>query len=265
MVDIQVSELAVYPLKSAAQIPLRQTVIDPFGFQFDRRWMVVDAQNRFLSQRDMARMCLIKQSVEQAGLTLRAPSMTALFVQAGGAVARRVSVWRDECDVLDCGDEAARWISDFLQQPCRMVYFPDHEKRWVDKHYASEGSLTAFTDGFPILLLSQASLDDLNARMAVPLEMKRFRPNLVVSGCAAFDEDNWRGIRIGDVTFDVVKPCSRCMIPSIDPDTGERSGAEPTRTLLTYRKKGNKVYFGQNVLARAQGAIAVGMPVEVLG
>jgi uncharacterized protein YcbX len=144
-----------------------------------------------------------------------------------------------------------------------LVFFPDDEVRAVDPRYAQPGDRTAFSDGFPLLLISQASLDDLNGRLDTPISMLRFRPNLVVQGCAAFAEDHWKEMRIGDLRFRIVKPCSRCIIPSIDPATGER-GLEPLRTLASYRKRGDKIYFGQNVIADGQGEIRVGMTVELM-
>lgn len=164
---------------------------------------------------------------------------------------------------LDCGDEAAAWLSRFLEMECRLVFFPEDEIRQVDPTYARSGDRTAFSDGFPVLLISQASLDDLNRRLKTPVAMRRFRPNLVVSGCEPFAEDGWKQIRVGEVTFRVVKPCSRCVIPNIDPDTAEKS-AEPTRTLSGFRRRENKIFFGQNLIADGMGKLELGMPVEVL-
>ena len=190
--------------------------------------------------------------------------MPALTVPATGEKRQaQVTVWDDRCKVLDAGDEAADWFSRFLAIDCRLMYFPDDEVRAVDPRYARPGDRTAFSDGFPLLLIAQASLDDLNSRLEAPISMARFRPNLVVQGCDAFAEDHWKEIRIGDLKFRIVKPCSRCTIPGIDPTTGER-GLEPLRTLAAYRKRGTKIFFGQNVIADGQGELRVGMPVEVI-
>ncbi|HID48654.1 MAG TPA: MOSC domain-containing protein [Chromatiales bacterium] len=258
------SELALYPVKSCAQVRVGTLRIDRFGPHRDRRWMLVDGNNRFLTQRKLGRMCLIRPELTNDGIVLHAPDMPALGVTRPGTGTRRlVRVWEDHCDALDAGDAAADWLSRFLSTECRLVYFPEEGIRAVDPAYARSDDLTAFSDGFPFLLIGQASLDDLNRRLETPLPMARFRPNLVVAGGEPYAEDGWRRIRIGAMTFRVVKPCNRCVIPTIDLATGER-GVEPTRTLATYRKRDNRIYFGQNVIADGEGELQAGMPVEVL-
>ena len=264
MPNITVSELAIYPVKSFAQIPLKKAYIDSFGLNQDRRWMVVDKHGKFVTQRQQPRMCLIKSELVEQGIIISAPGMDALQVTVPTTrETRQVIVWNDHCSAIDCGDVVAQCLSLFLGIECRMVFFPADEIRQVDLNFAQEGDRTAFSDGFPILLISQASLDDLNSRMESPLPMERFRPNLVVSGCEPFAEDNWRRIKIGDLIMRIVKPCSRCVIPSIDINSGEK-GVEPTKTLISYRKRDNKIYFGQNVIAEGEGEVKIGMPVEVL-
>ncbi len=264
MTELRVSELAIYPVKSLAGIALQSASVERFGLANDRRWMVVDADGRFLTQRQHARMCLIQPVLQGDELRLRAEGMPDLTVlHPAGRNKRRVTVWDDQCNALDCGDEAAAWLSRFLTIDCRLVYFPADEVRAVDPRYARPGDRTAFSDGFPLLLISQASLDDLNSRLDIPIVMARFRPNLVVQGCAAFAEDDWQEMRIGDLRFRIVKPCSRCTIPGIDPATGER-GPEPLRTLAGYRKRDDKIFFGQNVIADGRGEIRVGMNVELI-
>ena len=174
-----------------------------------------------------------------------------------------VTIWNDQCSAIDCGDEAAKWISQFLDTPSRIVFFPDTEVRQVDPDYANLGDKTAFSDGFPLLLISQASLDDLNSRLQQPVTMTQFRPNIVISGCEAFAEDKWKKIKIGDIEYRIVKPCSRCIIPSINIETA-KPAAEPLKTLASYRKQGNKVYFGQNIIAENEGSIEIGMPVTII-
>jgi len=264
MPNITVSELAIYPVKSCAQIPLKKARIDSFGLNHDRRWMVVDKHGKFVTQRQQPSMCLIKSELVEQGIIISVPGMDALQVTVPTTrETRQVIVWNDQCSAIDCGDVVAQRLSRFLGIECRMVFFPADEIRQVDLNFSQEGDRTAFSDGFPILLISQASLDDLNSRMETPLPMARFRPNLVVSGCEPFAEDNWRRIKIGELIMRIVKPCSRCVIPSIDINSGEK-GVEPTKTLLSYRKRDNKIYFGQNVIADGEGKIKIGMPVEVL-
>ncbi|MCG6887083.1 MAG: MOSC domain-containing protein [Proteobacteria bacterium] len=261
---MHLSELAIYPVKSCAQIRQDAIRIDRFGPHRDRRWMVVDNKDMFLTQRKLGRMCLIQPELMESGVLLHAPGMPDLMItRPTSGVSRTVRVWQDHCQALDAGDAAAAWLSEFLTTDCRLVYFPEQMRRAVDPDYARPGDVTAFSDGFPFLLISQASLDDLNRRLVTPIPMARFRPNLVVTGCEPYAEDTWHRLRIGELTFRVVKPCSRCVIPTIDLATGER-GEEPTRTLATYRKRDNRIYFGQNVIADGEGELQVGVSVEVL-
>ncbi len=227
--------------------------------------MIVDANtNHFISQRNFPKMCLIQASPTPQGIQLHHLDNSTLHVaQPCGERVRDVTVWEDHCQVWDAGDTAASWLSERLATHCRLVYFPPHEVRQVDLEYAQLGDKTAFSDGFPLLLISQASLDDLNSRLESPVGMARFRPNLVVDGCEPFAEDDWKILRIGDITLRIVKPCSRCSIPNVDPTTGRRE-KEPISTLSQYRRKGNKIFFGQNVIADKPGEIAVGMSVEVI-
>ena len=158
---------------------------------------------------------------------------------------------------------AAAWLSDRLGSACRLFYMPEDSVRLVDGLYAHNGETVSFADGFPILLISRASLDDLNGRLPSPVPMNRFRPNLVISGCAPFAEDDWKRIRIGDMVFDVAKPCSRCAIPSIVQETGERD-PHINRALASYRRFDGKIYFGQNLLYQQPGRLQSGDQVEVL-
>lgn len=260
---MHLSQLAIYPVKSCGQVPLQQSLISPFGLEMDRRWMIVDEQGMMLTQRKHARMCLITPLLEDSRLRLEAPGMPVLWIDNANMTPTRATVWNDSCQAMDCGDDAAHWLSQFMDKPVRLVFFPENEVRQCDLRYARQGDITAFSDGFPYLLISQASLDDLNSRLEAPVEMKRFRPNLVISGSAPFAEDDWKRIRIGDTHFRLVKPCSRCVIPSIDPASGEKS-PEPTRTLAGYRRRDNKIFFGQNVVAEGSGQLEIGMPVEIL-
>lgn len=261
---MELSELNIYPVKSLAGTSLTHSAVDVFGLHNDRRWMLVDSQGKMLTQRKLARMCLIHPQITAQGIRLSAAGMSDMEVSIRSLENRcKVQVWNDTCNAYDAGDQAAQWFSEFLATDCRLSYFPTDEVRQLDQDYAQADDKTAFSDGFPFLLISQASLDDLNRRLDTPVTMSRFRPNLVITGSEAFEEDHWKRIRIGDITFRLVKPCSRCVIPTIDPDTGEK-GKEPIATLVQYRKRDSKVYFGQNVIADSTGELAVGMTVEVL-
>ena len=264
MSNLSISELCIYPIKSCRGIQQKSAIVEAFGLSGDRRWMLVDSTGVMLTQRKIASMCLIHPILGDNTLILRHSAMKDLSVNIPVANNKvRVKVWEDYCDAYDAGDNAAIWLTQVLMTECRLVYFPSDGFRQVDLNYANEGDKIAFSDGFPLLFISQASLDDLNTRLDKPISMSRFRPNIVVQGCDAFAEDGWKRIRIGDNNFRVVKPCSRCVIPSINLETAERE-PEPIKTLLAYRKRDNKIFFGQNVIAENNGLIEVGMQVEVI-
>jgi len=266
--SMHLSSLYRFPLKSAAGESLQRCASDSLGLLGDRRWMVVAAgTGRFLTQRILPRMALLQAHWQgDTALKLAAPGMPELLVRVpDDKTMRCVQVWSANPVVPDAGETAAAWLSDFLGQACRLVYLPEDDGIQVDLDYARLGERTAFSDGFPFLLIGQASLDDLARRVGRPLEMLRFRPNLVVSGAEPYAEDGWKRIRIGQLTFRVVKPCSRCVIPTLDPATGERApDREPLNTLLSYRKGPGGVFFGQNLIAEGRGELEVGMPVEPL-
>jgi uncharacterized protein len=256
--SVVVQRLYVYPIKSCRGFEVSVWKLEARGLEHDRRWMVVDGQGRFRTQREQPRMALIETALTPDGLQISAPGMSRLQVPFERAQPRKVevTVWGFTGPALDEGSEAAQWFSTFLGQPSRLVAFAPDTVRPVNPKYSSYG-LVAFADAYPLLLLSQASLDMLNAQLVEPVGMDRFRPNLVVSGCDPHAEDTWRYIRVGDTVLDVVKPCDRCSIPAVDPRTGER-GKEPTRTLARYRVRDGKIYFGQNCVPRTPGALRVG-------
>ena len=264
MTDIRVSELWRYPVKSLRGGRCARLTVGQRGFVHDREWMVVDASYRFLTQRQVNKMALVDVQVDAERLLLMAPGMPDLAVaNAIDGETIEVRVWDDHTTAVIVSPDADAWLTEVLGQPCRLVRFPAAEVRAVDPAYAQSNDQVGFADGFPFLLISQASLDDLNGRLDQPVPMIRFRPNLVVTGTPAFEEDRWRRIRIGALTFCVAKPCSRCIIPTIDPNTGERA-REPLQTLMGYRRRDNKAFFGQNLLHDGLGELTEGMPVEVL-
>jgi uncharacterized protein len=265
MSGIRLAALYRYPVKSLAGQELEHSPVDGFGLAGDRRWMLVDRQNRYVTQRELPEMALISTSLDQHRLTLNAPGMPSLAVDppAENAEPIDVRIWRDRCQARVCSNESQIWLTRYLGHTLRLVHMAEGERRQVDRSYAQEGDRTAFSDGFPLLLISQASLDDLNGRLQAALPMIRFRPNLVVAGCEPYAEDGWSLIRIGEMTLRVVKPCSRCKITTVDPYTAE-IGVEPLKTLASYRLQGNQVFFGQNLIHNGPGELSVGMPVEVL-
>lgn len=252
------SEIWRYPLKSAKGLSLTEAQLDQFGLQNDRRWMLVDPAGKMVTQRSCPKMCLIQvieppglvveNSNKAPGLVLQWPNQLAFEVAIpNGQHIIKVQVWNDHCQAWLADSDASEKLSAFLEKPVRLVWFPDHHFRQVDLDYANRGEGVAFADGFPFLLITQASLDDLNQRLDAPVSMSRFRPNLVIAGADAYAEDHAQGIKIGDQRFKIVKPCARCSIPNIDPLTAKRSN-QPAQTLLSYRKTQSEILFGQNLL-----------------
>ncbi|MCL6269858.1 MOSC domain-containing protein [Sansalvadorimonas sp. 2012CJ34-2] len=261
---ISVSELAIYPMKSCRQLPVNHHRVDAFGLTGDRRWMLIDSNGKFLSQRTHPVMVQIECSLNDQGINLTAPGMGTLTVPVPGNDNNVIAtVWNDDCQALDAGDQAAEWCSTFLKNQCRLVYMPDSSFRQVSLKYAEPGIKTGFADGFPFLLISEASLAELNRRLDIPVPMVRFRPNIVVSGCEAFAEDSWKRIRIGNIDFTVAKPCTRCVMTTINTDTLEKA-KEPLKTLSAYRRAEKGVVFGQNLIHHGVGELSIGMSVEVL-
>ncbi|WP_409992711.1 MOSC domain-containing protein [Plasticicumulans sp.] len=264
MTDVLLSALYRYPVKSCRGARLDAAMLDRYGIAGDRHWMLVEAASgRFVTQRQHARMALIDTQWHGDTLGLSVAGAGGVEVTSGIGEPRTVEVWGEVVQALDAGDEAAAWLSEYLGLAVRLVECGPAHRRPVDPAYDRIGAETGFSDGFPLLLISEASLADLNSRMERPVEMIRFRPNLVVSGCAPFAEDGWKRLRIGGIELHVVKPCSRCPIPTIDPATAAR-GREPMATLLKYRREGQKTYFGQNLIHAGPGELQAGMRVEVL-
>jgi uncharacterized protein YcbX len=226
--------------------------------------MVVDRNYRFLTQRQFPRLALVSTKLEKNRLRLGTPGLDDLEVPLTlptGSTIQAV-VWNDTVLVVDTGDHAARWFTQALGGPARLVFMPEDARRIATRRgYSSQVSLA---DAYPFLLLSEESLNDLNSRLAEPVPMNRFRPNLVVRGCEPYAEDTWNEIRVGRLPFHVVKPCSRCVTTTVNQLTGEK-GSEPLKTLATYRERDGNVYFGQNLIHGERGVLRVGDEVEVVG
>jgi len=246
---IRVTALYEYPVKSCRRVKSSQVKIDRFGFSRDRRWMIVDEKGVFLTQRELPRLALIRPVFKEQQLLLDAPGKPRLVVPRADAGARgKAVIWNDKVPVVDAGEQAARWLTEFLEFDTRLVAMGQDHARAVDPDYAIGDNHTSLTDGYPFLLISEDSLIDLNTRLASPLPMNRFRPNIVVAGCEAYAEDRWRRIRIGRCEFAVVKACARCAITTTDQETGERKGREPLRALGRYRRRFGGIVFGQNLI-----------------
>lgn len=262
MTDISISQLWIYPIKSMKGISLESVQLEKRGFRYDRRWMLIDKDKRFITQRQYPRMALIEPSFESDvmdfGLSVRAPDMPVLIIPYPDPQIElydevEVVCWDDQIKAHHINTAIDNWFSEFLGIDCQLVYMPDTTLRTVDPAYALSikgDDIASFSDGFPNLMLSEASLSDLNSRVDIDLSMERFRPNIVITGCEPYAEDQLGHFKINQVDFFAVKPCSRCVITTINPQTGEKESREPLKTLAQFRKKKNKVFFGQNLLHR---------------
>lgn len=264
---MHLSALCIYPVKSLRGIAVHNAALDEFGLVGDRRFLVVDEQNRFLTQRTLPRMAWLETELGRDSLVLRNShhGSAAVGLREPGAPLT-VHIWRDTVEAVDCGVEIAVWLSDFFRQPCRLVRMGAGHHRPVHKTSGRAGDQFSYADGAPLLVLSEASLANLNDRLAAndedPVPMDRFRPNLVISGCPAHAEDGWAGFRIGDLIFRNAGKSERCTITTTDQLTGMR-GKEPLRTLASYRRDPSldptAVYFGANCINESKsGTLRLG-------
>jgi hypothetical protein len=263
--------LYLYPIKSCRGLAVGKAVVGARGLEGDRRYMIVDASGRFVTQRQFPRMALIDVALVPGGWRVCAPDQPALEIPQAlergtdGSSACMVRIWRQTVEATLAGPDVNIWFSNYLGFACGLVYMADEQHRPVENAAAAFDDEVSFADGAPLLLISEASLESLNARLESPVAMRNFRPNLVVSGTSAHAEDAWREIRIGAARFQVAWPCSRCIMTTVDPASGtRRADGEPMQTLRSYRQRDGAVYFGQNLLPRVVGRIAVGDAVEVL-
>jgi len=264
---LSVSHLYVYPIKSLGGILLDQVQLTDRGLKHDRRLVLIDEDNRFISQREIARMALLQTALCGSKLIVfeKGNSGDAIEVDlkpAEGDVVK-VILFKDESEGIVLDETVNSWFSKKLDVNCRLVYMPDRVRRAVDPVYAHNDEITAFSDGFPLLLIGQASLNDLNNRLNQWLPMNRFRPNIVFTGGAAFEEDTMKEFEISKIRFAAVKPCARCVVTTIDQETGAR-GKEPLKTLNQYRQLNNKIYFGQNILYKGDGVLRIGDELKVI-
>ncbi len=264
---MKLASIHIYPVKSTRAIDLPASEVLPRGLPGDRRWMLVEENGRFLTARQHPRLAMVETAFDGDVLRVRAPDMPELTLplQPSSPRMRRVQIWNDSLEAVLAGPAADAWFSRWLNKPVQLVQMTDDIHRGVDPDYGQSGDEVSFADGFPLLLIGEGSLADLNARLASPVPMRRFRPNVVIAGSEPYAEDTWTRLRIGEVEFEGVKNCSRCVFTTIDPDTGTKSpDGEPLRTLQTYRLGEGGIYFGQNLIPRSSGTIRVGDEVEIL-
>lgn len=264
---LSISHLYVYPIKSLGGFEISSAKLTDRGFEHDLRWMLVDEQHQFLTQRDFPQMALLRTAIQANELTVyeKGNEMDKIHVNLypTGSNMIRVQVWDDMCEAIELSDEVDQWFSQKLNRVCKLVYMPDDSKRKVDADYAKADELTGFSDAFPVLMIGQASLDDLNSRLETPVPMNRFRPNIVFTGGSPFEEDTMKHFQINGIDLYAVKPCARCVVTTTDQETGIIA-KEPLKTLSTYRTGNNKVYFGQNILYKNEGMMKVGDELKVV-
>jgi uncharacterized protein len=267
MSSMSVTGLFIYPLKSCGCIPVNKARFSARGFEYDRRWMLIDKNRTYINQIMQPRLACVSPSFTSAGLQVQAPQMETLTVPHEPETDHTltVKVLKKFCEAVVVNTQTNQWFSDFFHQPCQLVYMPETTRRPVNPDYALNQDIVSFANGYPFHLVGQASLDALNQRLSHPLPMNRFRPNIVIAGAESFAEDRWHTIRINTQCFSLVKPCNRCAVTMVDQETGERAGKEPLQTLASFRRFGRQVFFGRYVLSSSLGGIVkVGDPVEVL-
>ena len=263
---IELTNLTYYPVKACRGFDVRDSNIGRMGLEHDRRMMVVTSEGDFLTQREYPKLALVTPTLSQGVVTLSAPNFDSMQIalQTEG-LPWPVNIWKVKgVSAIDQGADAANWFSDWLDVSVRLVHIAGGIQRKVDPLYAIQADdHTGFADGYPILIISEGSLADLNSRLDSPLPMNRFRPNLVVKAGEPFAEHTWKRIRIGEVEIALVKPCPRCVVTTIDKETLEKS-KEPLKTLEKYRRHELGAIFGMNAIPLNSGRLEVGMEVQVL-
>ncbi|MDH3493046.1 MAG: MOSC domain-containing protein [Acidobacteriota bacterium] len=279
---MKISKISIYPVKSLTAIDLSSSVVTPRGLRHDRRSMIVDAAGNLLSQREHPELATLHAEADESAVVIKSNRDASTEWRLDGveyAERRKVTVWTSQVEAVYAPEVINAWLSDYLGNPAFLVYMPEDSKRPINAKHNRGGEIVSFADGYPVLLTSSASLSELNQRMGNPVEMERFRPNLVVEGADAFAEDEWKRIKIGAVTFRITKPCARCVVTTINQKTGEKEGMEPLKSLAAFRKAGdvypdryeqfglapNDVLFGTNLVAETtRGSISNGDSLEVL-
>jgi uncharacterized protein YcbX len=268
MIHRKLTEIWIYPIKSLPGFRVTSATVREKGLEGDRRMMLVDENNRFLTQRELHQMALFQVSMDQGFVTVSHRTnkdlhpITIDATQPVSTPAVACTIWDDTVEAHEMNAMYSKWFSDALGFTCKLMLFPEPNKRRVDVKYVAEEIQTSLSDGYPYLIIGQESLNDISKRVGEDLPIRRFRPNFFFEGGTAFEEDTWKDFYIGPIKFRGIKPCGRCAITTINPDTGEK-GVEPLKTLASYRNKNGKVLFGQNVIALGQGIINEGDDISV--
>ncbi|SEA38271.1 MOSC domain-containing protein [Pedobacter hartonius] len=266
MNELYLSELHIYPIKSLGGMSLQQAQLTDRGLKYDRRWMLIDAGGTFVTQRKHFELAMLQVSINDGRLTVTHKKDPAVHISFSldetTGISIPVNIWDDQSTGLEVSTLVNEWFTDFMQMDVRLVQMPADERRLVDPRYAEDNEIVSFADGYPCLIISQASLDGLNGKLTDPVRMDRFRPNLVFTGGEPHIEDKFTSFYLGDTLFSAVKPCARCVLTTIDQQTGAK-GQEPLKTLAGYRTVGKKVLFGQNLIHKGKGLISVGDQLRV--
>ncbi len=260
------SKILVYPVKSLGWLEPPKWVVRKRGFELDRRWMLADANGNFVSQRRFPQLALLKVKKGENKLLVRdSISNDSIEIPFEPETNRifNVKIFNDETSGIIVSKELSNWFTEFLKEKVELIFMPENFIRKVNPKYGSKSDVVSFADGFPYLLINSASVAELNGRLKNKIPPERFRPNLIIEGKTPFEEDKWKKIKIGEIIFKVVKPCSRCTVITVNQDTGE-TDAEPLKALSSFRKINNKVMFGQNLIAENEGTLKTGDKVEVL-
>lgn len=261
---VHISQLYLYPVKSCRAVSLQRADVESRGFAGDRRWLIVNQNNEFITQRDEPKLALMHATYTPKGLRLSANSLDPIDVSFPIGTYTNVKIWDDAVEAIAADKSASEWVSKFMGRRSKLVFMPSDSIRIVDQEFGRHGDIVSFADGFPLLLASESSLAQLNGHLEAKIPISRFRPSIVIDGAEPFAEDRWKEIKIGDGSFRVVKRCARCKVTTIDQDTGTPTGNEPLKTLAAVNAEGNEVFFGQNLIPNGECVIRVGDDVTIV-
>jgi uncharacterized protein YcbX len=263
----QLSQIYIYPVKSLPGISLNESLVQERGLLYDRRWMIVNSENVFITQRLFPQMVFVDVKIEKEKIIFhhRNKNIEPLELSLTEYPEKKTSVeiWDDKCEAVEYSKEINEWFSHALDTKCKLVYMPNTTERKTSVKYFKDSKNVSFADGYPFLIIGEEALKFLNSKLINKVSMSQFRPNLVFSGGKEHDEDKWNDITIGELKFSVGKPCARCVITTINPQDGKKN-KEPLATLSKYRNFSGKVMFGQNVISHSEGIVRLGDKIELL-
>lgn len=261
---LTLSQLFIYPIKSLGGIQINSWQLEQKGFKFDRRWMLVDANGAFMTQRANPLMAMFKLSWhgDHFMITFQEHTLKLELSSKPDSIDEASKIWDDAVSIREVDRKHSSWFTEMLKTPCRLMFFPENNQRPVEPVFQVNDEQVSLADAYPYLVIGQSSLDDLNSRLKQPVPINRFRPNIVFTGGNPHEEDSWKNFTVGQKEFSGTRPCARCIVITTDQETAQRS-AEPLKTLAGYRGRNNKIYFGQNAIALSSGEIKVGDTISV--